>query len=323
MAEHQYLAIIGMTQLRGTLPMMPKDPAWVEGNAGSAWYGALRARKVSPNVTEKNLREQVHYQPKKRTTRVVKADQHCKDATAPLRQVYNKVKGYAVGDVTRKRKRQLLDILRSSIMQTTGVDDLRKQICQILQPRWSILYGPGNHMPIGGYKITKATIEGVEADAKTVLAMRYKVGVAMHNMARWLQYTLKWRDYYQQQKKKMYHQDSKGIVQQVFRKWYRQGQVHMRHYNTQNVMSPQPAWDAWEEQARQLWSQSTKKIMECTYRRVKDEVRQYIRKLLAGHEWVVAILHAEAINASRKGRPRDGNESGIDGSSIHKRRRTE
>ena len=26
-AEHQYLAMIGMTQLRGTLPMLPKDPA--------------------------------------------------------------------------------------------------------------------------------------------------------------------------------------------------------------------------------------------------------------------------------------------------------
>ena len=178
-------------------------------------------------------------------------------------------------------------------------------------------------MPIGGYKITKTTIEGVETDARTVLAMRYKVGVAMHNMARWMQYTLKWRDYYNQQKKKMYHQESKGIVQQVFRKWYRQGQVQMRHYNTQNVMSPQPAWDAGEEQARRLWNQSTKKIMECIYRRVKDEVRQYIRKLLAGHEWAVAILHADAINASRKGRPRDGNESGTDGNRAHERRKIE
>ena len=97
----------------------------------------------------------------------------------------------------------------------------------------------------------------------------------------------------------------------------------MRYYNTQNVMSPQPAWDTWEEQARQLWSQSTKKIMECTYRRVKDEVRQYIRKLLAGHEWAVAILHANAIDASHKGRPRDGNESGTDGNNVHKSRRTE
>ena len=100
--------------------------------------------------------------------------------------MYNKVKVYAGGDVTRKRKRQLLDILGSPIMQTTGLDDLREQICQILQPRWSILYGPGRQMPIGGYKITKATIERVEADAIIVLAMRYKVGVAMHSMARWL-----------------------------------------------------------------------------------------------------------------------------------------
>ena len=106
-------------------------PAWVEGNAGSAWCGALRARKVSPNVTEKNLREQVHHRLKKRTTRIVKAGQHCEGATAPLRQVYNKVKVYAAGDITRKRKRQLLDILGSPILQTTGVDVLREQICQI------------------------------------------------------------------------------------------------------------------------------------------------------------------------------------------------
>ena len=111
-------------------------------------------------------------------------------------------------------------------------------------------------------------------------------------------------------------------MQQVFRKWYRQEQEHMRYYNTQNVMSPQPAWDAFEEQVRHLWDWSTKKIMECTYRRVKDEVRQYIRKLLARDEWAVAILHADRIKASRKGRLRDGNESGTDGTSIHKRRRT-
>ena len=78
----------------------------------------------------------------------------------------------------------------------------------------------------------------------------------------------------------------------------------MRHYNTQNVMSPQPAWDAWEEQARRPWNRSTKKILECTYRRVKDEVRQYIRKLLAEHEWAIAILHADVVNASRKGHPK-------------------
>ena len=314
----------GTPSLGDRLPPPPGRPSRATPGLckGGGGYGALRARKVSSNVTEKNLQEQVHYRTPKRTTRGVKVDKQCKDATAPLRQMHNKVKVYAAGDFTRKKRRQLLDILGSPIMQTTRADDLRVQICQRLQPRWSMLYGPGNHMPIGGYKLTKTTIEGVEMDARCVLATRYKVGVAMHNMARWMQYALKWRDYYQQQKKKMYHQESKGIVRQVFRKWYRQGQVHMRNYNTQNVMSPQPAWDAWEEQARRLWHQSTKKIMECTYRRVKDEVRQYTRKLLAGHEWAVAILHADAMNANRKGRPGD-NEAGTDGNRAPKRRKIE
>ena len=143
--------------------------------------------------------------------------------------VHNNILLLAAGYLTRKKKRQLLDILGSPIIQTTRADDLRVQICQILQPRWSILYGPRNHMPIGGYKITKTTIEGVETNARTVLAMRYKVGVAMHNMARWMQYTLEWRDYYKQQKKKMCHQESKGIVQQVVRKWYRQGHAALQY----------------------------------------------------------------------------------------------
>ena len=126
--------MIGMTQLRGTLPMLPTDPAWEEGSTGSARYGALRARKVSPNVTEKNLREQVHHRPQKRTNRVVKTGKQCKDATAPSRQVHSKVKVYAAGDLTRKKKR-LLDILGSPMMQTARVDDLRVEICQILQSR--------------------------------------------------------------------------------------------------------------------------------------------------------------------------------------------
>ena len=110
--------------------------------------------------------------------------------------MHNKVKVNAAGDLTKKKKRQLLGMLGSPIMQTARADDLRVQICQILQPRWSILYGLGNHMLIGG--VTKTTMEGVETDARTVLAIRYKVGVAMHNMARWMQYTLEWRDYYKQ-----------------------------------------------------------------------------------------------------------------------------
>ena len=36
-------------------------------------------------------------------------------------------------------------------------------------------------------------------DARTILAMRYR-----------MQYTIKWRDYYKQQKTKKYHQETKG-----------------------------------------------------------------------------------------------------------------
>ena len=49
--------------------MMPKYLHWHESNASSAWYGALKAQKATPNVTETNLQEQVHYRPWKRALR--------------------------------------------------------------------------------------------------------------------------------------------------------------------------------------------------------------------------------------------------------------
>ena len=50
--------------------------------------------------------------------------------------------------------------------------------------------------------------------------------------------------------------------------------------------------------------------------------QQIERKLLAGHEWAVAILHADAMNANRKGHPGD-NEAGTDGNRAPKRRKIE
>ena len=69
-ATLHYLLMMGVTWLRGTLPMMPKDPKSQESNAGCAWYGALKARKTTPHVTERNLREKVHYQPRQHNCRV-------------------------------------------------------------------------------------------------------------------------------------------------------------------------------------------------------------------------------------------------------------
>ena len=55
-APHQYLLMMGVARLRGTLPMMPNDPEWQESNAGCAWYGAPKARKTTPQATEKTSR---------------------------------------------------------------------------------------------------------------------------------------------------------------------------------------------------------------------------------------------------------------------------
>ena len=39
-------------------------------------------------------------------------------------------------------------------------------------------------MPVGAFQIMKATLEGVETDTRSILALRYKTGIAMNNMTR-------------------------------------------------------------------------------------------------------------------------------------------
>ena len=118
-----------------------------------------------------------------------------------------------------------------------------------------------------------------------------------------MRFALGWMGYYKRKKRKRYHQETKSIVQHVFHKWYQHGLSQLRCYNTQNAMALPPAWDAWEEQVKGIWHQSTKRLLECTYCRVKEEVRQYVARLLGEHDWGVVIIHTEAVNVNHKGQP--------------------
>ena len=63
-AWHQYHALLAVTSLRGTLTMPPRDnPSTAASRSVSAWFGAIRHRRVAPNPTDRNLREQVCYKP--------------------------------------------------------------------------------------------------------------------------------------------------------------------------------------------------------------------------------------------------------------------
>ena len=61
-AWHQYHMLLGVTILRSTLPMPPRmDSTPTLTTSASAWYGAIRYRKVTPNPTPYTLMTQVHY----------------------------------------------------------------------------------------------------------------------------------------------------------------------------------------------------------------------------------------------------------------------
>ena len=62
-------------------------------------------------------------------------------------------------------------------------------------------------------------------------------------------------------------------MRHVFGRWYRKGKSLLKHINSQRVQAPQPAWEEWEEQAEGIWQRSVKRVLEATYRRVREEVR--------------------------------------------------
>ena len=47
-------------------------------------------------------------------------------------------------------------------------------------------------MPVGAYRVMKTTLERVEADVQSMLGLRYKAWIALHNMTRWMQFALEW-----------------------------------------------------------------------------------------------------------------------------------
>ena len=53
--------------------------------------------------------------------------------------------------------------------------------------------------------------------------MRYKTGIAMNNMTRWMRFALDCLEYYKRKKRKQYHQETKSTVQCVLYRWYQQG----------------------------------------------------------------------------------------------------
>ena len=76
-AWFQYHILLGVTALRGTLPMPPRAPGRpiAASTSISPWYGKLRGRTIQPNPTEKNLSEQVRFCQAKRKRRPVRTPQ--------------------------------------------------------------------------------------------------------------------------------------------------------------------------------------------------------------------------------------------------------
>ena len=87
--------------------MMPRDPEWQDGNAQCAWYGALKARKTTPQATDNNLWEQVHYTPRSRMGQFweTRAGNKNRDIGATIRKIHNQVQTYTTWELTRNNKR--------------------------------------------------------------------------------------------------------------------------------------------------------------------------------------------------------------------------
>ena len=144
-------------------------------------------------------------------------------------------------------------MVRTVTLQATPAGDIRTETWRALQSPGTICFEPGNPMPVGTYGVMKTTLERMEADAQSMLGLRYTMGIALRKMARWMLFALEWVGYYQKKKRHQYHQETKGTVWHIFRSWYRKGPSSLRYINTQRALAPQPVWEEWEEQAHVIW----------------------------------------------------------------------
>ena len=91
---------------------------------------------------------------------------------------------------------------------------------------------------------------------------------------------------------------------------HKKGKACLSKCNTKNPRAPQLEWGEWETGAHRIWWHTQKQVLESTYRGVKTEVQQCVSKLLAEHEWAVAILQGEAVRGMEQRRPTETEHMG-------------
>ena len=122
-AWFQYHVLLGVTALRGTLPMPPRVPGQLipTSTSISPWYGKLRGWVIQPNPSEKNLSEQLRYRQAKRKRQPVHTPQtkcstkHANELLKVPFTMANKARILRLAQVCNPAiKLQLLDHLREA-----------------------------------------------------------------------------------------------------------------------------------------------------------------------------------------------------------------
>ena len=117
-------------------------------------------------MTDKNLREQVHYNPRpqKGHSQGLRHEGTKRDHGAKIEKIRNQVRAYTTGEITRRTKVKLLATPGTAVLQLVAACDIRDQIWTALRSPWTLSYTPRANMPVGMYGMTKTMLEKMHAD---------------------------------------------------------------------------------------------------------------------------------------------------------------
>ena len=287
-AWHHYHMLLGVTNLRRELSMPPRnetDDPPLTSTAETPWFSKLKARRVTPNPTTKNLKEQCQYKvqkKKRKTAQTTPAHTHQQQARALLAR-----------PLTHATKVETIKVLTST---PSAAISLHTQLERHLGHRVEDL---PIHKDVG--HALSQTLEERRILANTLLQNRHYAGGVHRNLLRLMQHRTQEYTAYKHQVRKLYRTAARGPVPRQMSRW--------KAKTLQSMHQRQPWFEGYTETKEHFFNSAAFHATSAYTTRCRDEWHHYIRHTLQvcwelKREWYESKVEQMNISQGRKrGRP--------------------
>ena len=284
MAWHQYHMLLGVTNLRRELSMPPRnktDNPPLTPTAETPWFSKLKARRVTPNPTTKNLKEQCQYKVQKKKRKTAQ--------TAPAHTHQQQARALLARPLTHATKVETIKVLTS--MPSAAIS-LHTQLKRHLGHRIEDL---PIHKDVG--HALSQTLQERRILANTLLQNRHYAGGVHRNLLHLMQHRTHEYTAYKHQVRRLYRTAARGPVPRQMSRW--------KAKTLQGLHQRKPWFEGYTETKEHFFNSAAFHTTAAYTTRCRDEWHHDIRHTLQvcwerKREWYESKVEQMNISKGRK-----------------------